>query len=206
LPRPAFAYYLHVWKTAIRAIHSYSSPRRQHNVELAAVFAATILPQATLDADCRQRFRNPTEFAAKPCCVLGPLAQTSKPTEAIQVIASAMAGMRAIGATIWITSWSCHLALAHAELASFDDAWRSLGEATEAVETTKEGWYQAEINRVVGEIALKSPEPDAVKAEAYFEHALTVARAQNAKSWELRGATSMARLWRDQGNRDEARK
>ena len=58
---------------------------------------------------------------------------------------------------------------------------------------------------VAGEIALKSPEPDAVKAEAYFERALAVAREQQAKSWELRAAISIARLWRDRGNRDEAR-
>jgi hypothetical protein len=50
-----------------------------------------------------------------------------------------------------------------------------------------------------------APEPDATKAEAYFERALVVARAQQAKSWELRVAMSMARLWRDQGKRDEAR-
>ena len=74
-----------------------------------------------------------------------------------------------------------------------------------AVETTKESWYEAEVNRVAGEIALKSPEPDAAKAEAYFERALTVARAQQAKSWELRAAMSTARLWRDQGKRKEAR-
>ena len=50
-----------------------------------------------------------------------------------------------------------------------------------------------------------SPEPDAAKAEAYFERALSVAREQQAKSWELRAAMSMARLWRDQGKRQEAR-
>jgi predicted ATPase len=48
------------------------------------------------------------------------------------------------------------------------------------------------------------PERDAAKAEAYFEHALAVARAQQAKSLELRAAMSMARLWRDQGKRDAA--
>jgi predicted ATPase len=74
-----------------------------------------------------------------------------------------------------------------------------------AVETTKESWCEAEIKRIAGEIALKSPEPDAAKAETYFERALTVARQQQAKSWELRAAMSMARLWRDQGKRDEAR-
>ena len=74
-----------------------------------------------------------------------------------------------------------------------------------AIETTKETWYEAEEHRAVGEIALISPKPDTVKAEAYFERALQVARRQQAKSWELRGAMSMARLWRDQGKRDEAR-
>ena len=47
--------------------------------------------------------------------------------------------------------------------------------------------------------------PYASKAEAYFERALAVAIRQQAKSWELRAAMSMARLWRDQGKRDEAR-
>jgi predicted ATPase len=50
-----------------------------------------------------------------------------------------------------------------------------------------------------------SPQPDVAKAEAYFERALAVARAQQAKSLELGAAMGMARLWRDQGKRDEAR-
>jgi predicted ATPase len=98
-----------------------------------------------------------------------------------------------------------HLARAYAELDQFDDAWRCVGEAMTAVETVKERWCEAEIHRVAGEITLMSPEPDAAKAEAYFERALAVARKQQAKSWELRGAMSMARLWRDQGKRQQAR-
>jgi hypothetical protein len=58
---------------------------------------------------------------------------------------------------------------------------------------------------IADEIALTSPEPDAAKAEAYFERALAVARQQQAKSWELRAAISLARLWRDQGKVSEAR-
>jgi predicted ATPase len=98
-----------------------------------------------------------------------------------------------------------HSASANAELARFDDAWRCIDEAMTAIETTKERWCEAEVNRVAGTIALRSPEPDAAKAEACFERALAVARQQQAKSWELRAAMSMARLWRDQGKRDEAR-
>jgi predicted ATPase len=73
------------------------------------------------------------------------------------------------------------------------------------VETTKERWYEAEVNRIAGEIALLSLEPDVLNAEMYFGRALAVAREQQAKSWELRAAMSLARLWRDQGKRQQAR-
>jgi tetratricopeptide (TPR) repeat protein len=86
-----------------------------------------------------------------------------------------------------------------------DEAWRCIGKAMSTIETTKERWFEAEANRMAGEIALLSPEPDTAKAEAYFERALAVARQQHAKSWELRAAMSMARLWRDQSKRKEAR-
>jgi predicted ATPase len=96
-------------------------------------------------------------------------------------------------------------ARAYADIGNFEDAWRCIGEAITAVETAKEKLWETEIHRTAGEIALLLPEPDAVKAEAYFERALGVARAQQAKSWELRAAMSMARLWGDQGKRDAAR-
>ena len=66
-------------------------------------------------------------------------------------------------------------------------------------------WFEAEVYRTAGEIALLSANRDAAKAEAYFERALSVARQQQAKSWELRTAISLARLWRDQGNVQQAR-
>jgi predicted ATPase len=106
---------------------------------------------------------------------------------------------------MWLPLYLPHLARAHAELGQFEEAWRCIGEAMTAVETTKEEWCEAEVHRMAGEIALLSSEPDAAKAEAYFQRALGVAREQQAKSWELRAAMSMARLWRDQGKRDEAR-
>ena len=97
------------------------------------------------------------------------------------------------------------LAMSYAELAQFDEARRCISEAMTAIETSEERWYEAEFNRIAGEIALKSRAPDPEKAEAYFDRALEVARQQQAKSWELRAAMSMGRLWRDQGKRDEAR-
>ena len=85
------------------------------------------------------------------------------------------------------------------------EARRCIGEAVTAVETNRERWFEAEVHRISGEIALLSPDPDTAKAEAYFEHALAVARKQQAKSWELRAAMSLAQLWHDQGKRDDAR-
>ena len=104
-----------------------------------------------------------------------------------------------------IPSYLSYLAEAHAELGQFDNAARCTGEAMTALETTKERWHEAEVNRIAGEIALLPPESDMAKAEAHFERALAVAREQQAKSWELRAATSMARLWRDQGKHEQAR-
>jgi predicted ATPase len=133
------------------------------------------------------------------------LAQTGKASEAIQAISDAITELRPIGATVWRTAWLAHLSLAYAELGKLDDAWRCIGEAITTAETTKERWFEVEIHRTAGEIALKSPKPDVGKAEAYFERALAVARQQQAKSFELRASMSLARLWRDQGKVRQAR-
>jgi class 3 adenylate cyclase/predicted ATPase len=132
------------------------------------------------------------------------LAQSGKASEAIQMITSGITTYRSTGSRVYLPFFLSHLSRAHAELGQFDDAWRCIGEAMTAIEATKQKWCEAEVHRIAGEIALLSPEPDATKADAYFERALAVARAQQAKSWELRAAISMARLWRDQGRRAEA--
>jgi predicted ATPase len=133
------------------------------------------------------------------------LALTGMSPDAIRMINSGLTAWRSTGSTLWVPFYYSCLARAHADLAQNNDASRWIGEATLTIETNKEKWCEAKVNRVAGEIALKSPEPDTAKAQAYFERALAVARAQQAKSWELRAAMSMARLWRDQGKRDEAR-
>ena len=133
------------------------------------------------------------------------LGRTGRAVDAVQTITSGIAAWRSTGATLFLPSWLLYLAAAHAELGQLDDAWRYIGEAMSTMETTKERWFEAEVNRLAGEIALRSPEPDAAKAELYIDHALAVARQQQAKSWELRAAMSTARLWRDQGKREEAR-
>jgi predicted ATPase len=133
------------------------------------------------------------------------LASIGKSSDAVQMLTSGITAWRSTGATLWMPLFLTYLTRAYAELGQFDDAWRSITDAMTAVETNKERLWEAEVYRIAGEIAVKSPEPDTAKAEAYFERALAVARQQQAKSWELRAAMSMARLWRDQGKLDKAR-
>ena len=130
---------------------------------------------------------------------------TGKVSEAAPILNSGIAAWRSTGATLFAPTQLSYLGEAYADLGQFDEAWHCIDEAVTAMGTSNETWFKAEVNRIAGEIALMSPEPDAAKAEAYFERALAVARQQQAKSWELRAAMSIARLWRDQGKRDEAR-
>ena len=132
-------------------------------------------------------------------------AVTGKASDAVWAITSGITSLRSTGATLYEPRHLSFLAMAYAELGQLDDAWRCIDDAIEKVERSKEKWGEAEVHRIAGEIALKSLAPDPEKGEAYFDRALAVARQQQAKSWELRAAMSMARLWRDQGKRDEAR-
>ena len=90
-------------------------------------------------------------------------------------------------------------------LGQLGEAQHHIDHAMAAIEATGERVWTAEVHRLAGEIALRSPERDAVKAQEHFEHALAIACKQEAKSWELRAAMSVARLWRDQGNPQQAR-
>jgi predicted ATPase len=131
------------------------------------------------------------------------LALTGKASEAIGIFTAAIPVLGS--SNNFLPVYLSLLARAYGELGQLDDAWSYIDEALAASETRKETWYEADVHRTAGEIALMSPERHAVKAEACFERALAVARSQQAKSFELRAAMSMARLWRDQGKRDEAR-
>src|SRR5713226_5115374 len=126
---------------------------------------------------------------------------TRNAADAAEMITAGIGLWRATGATLFTPGHLSNLAKAYAELGQFEEAWRCIGEAMSAAETTKEKWCEAEIHRTAGEITLISPVPDASKAEVYFERAIAIAREQQAKSWELRAAMRMARLWRDQGKR-----
>ena len=73
-----------------------------------------------------------------------------------------------------------------------------------AVEQQEERWWEAEVHRLRGVLLLRQPGTPQAEAEAWLQRALDVARRQEAKSLELRAATSLARLWQQQGKRQEA--
>ncbi len=105
--------------------------------------------------------------------------------------------------------WPWYLVLvadAYGMYAEFDKAFSALDEALEWVARNDERLYAAEAHRIRGELLLRQPTPDPAGAQRCFEQALAVARAQQAKSWELRAATSMARMWQQRGRRDDAHK
>jgi predicted ATPase len=132
-------------------------------------------------------------------------AVSGKPSDGVSAITSAITSLRSAGATLYEPFHLSNLAMAYADLGQLDDARRCIDDAIEKVESSKEKWCEAEVHRIAGEIALKSPGPDTEKAERYFDRALAGARQQQAKWWELRAAISMARLWRDQAKSQQAR-
>jgi predicted ATPase len=132
------------------------------------------------------------------------LTLTGETAKAVDMVRSGIALWRSAGSTIFTPEHEFMLAIAHANSGQFDDAWRCIGNAMRAMDATKERWCEAEAYRVAGEIALRSPDRDLAKAQSYFEHSLTLARTQQARSWELRAAMSMARLLNDQGKRRTA--
>jgi predicted ATPase len=164
----------------------------------------------TANMQCDQLVALAEEKGAFVWKVLGKLhrgclwALTGHASDAVQAITSAITSFRSSGAMAMMPWYLSCLARAHAELGQFGDAWRCSGEAMTTTEITKERQCEAEVYRMAGEIALLSPQPDAAMAEAHFGHALAIAREQHAKSWELRAAMSMARLWRDEGKLRQA--
>ena len=127
-------------------------------------------------------------------------AMTKEGADHVDAIASAWDAYLSTGATLFAPAQRSYLATAYADVGQFDDARTCMGEAIAAAEDTKERWFETEIHRIAGEVELLSPERDMTTAEGHFQRALEIARAQQTRSWELRAATSLARLWRDQGS------
>ncbi len=132
------------------------------------------------------------------------LAQQGKAKEGIEQMTQGLVAHRATGAELGRPSWLALLAEAHGTMGQPEAGLTALTEALTLADTTGERWYESEIYRLKGELLLQQNSDNQAEAEACFHHALEIARTQQAKSLELRAATSLARLWHQQGKRQEA--
>jgi predicted ATPase len=123
--------------------------------------------------------------------------------EGIGQMREGIAALRAIGAAVTLPSSLASLAQAYGQVGEIGKALDLLDEALGLVDENGERCWEAELYRLKGELLLAKGEES--QAEACFQHALDVARRQRARSWELRAATSLSRLWHRQGRRTEAR-
>ena len=110
--------------------------------------------------------------------------------------------MRAIGQRLHLPQTLTMLAFAYGKAGQPGEGLVRLAEAAEAAETTQDRWADAELYRVRGDLLLATGR--ALDAEESYRQALSVARRQNGRLWELRVAVSLARFWHSEGRNEEA--
>jgi class 3 adenylate cyclase/predicted ATPase len=121
--------------------------------------------------------------------------------EGISLLRHGSSTYRATGAELWMPHVVALLAGACEVSGQVEEAATLFDEALEIVERTGERWFAAELNRRKGELLLRQGRPEA--AEGLCHKALAIAQEQEAKLWELRASTSLARIRRNQGRRSE---
>jgi predicted ATPase len=130
-------------------------------------------------------------------------AQRSDVAGGIDAARQGMEGAQRIGSRVMRVQHLGSMAAVLAAAAKHEASLGQLDEALSLVATTEERWFEAELHRLRGEALLAMGSADT--AEASLQHALTVARRQNSRLWELRAAMSLGRLWATQNRRAEAR-
>jgi predicted ATPase len=132
------------------------------------------------------------------------LAEQGQCEEGIAEVREGLAAYRALGADLESSHWLALLAEAYGDWGRPAEGLSLITEALDHVAQTGIVYYEAELHRLHGELRLRLDALDEQRAETSFQRALEIARVQEAKSWELRAATSLARLWGEQGRRAEA--
>ncbi len=133
------------------------------------------------------------------------LAEQGQVEEGIAQIREGLAAWRATGSELWRSHLLTLLAEAYGKGGQAEEGLTAVDEALAIVERTEERFYEAELHRLKGELLLQQFPDTHPEAEACFHQSIAVARRRQAKSWELRAATSLARLWQQQGKQTEAR-
>jgi predicted ATPase len=125
--------------------------------------------------------------------------------EGVAAMRDALASYEGIGGQLYAPELHGLLAVGLGASGRIDEALEAADEALRIVETSQDHWWLPELHRLRGELALKLDAKKISEAEASLQEALSVARAQQAKSWELRAAMSLARLWHSNGEVPKAR-
>jgi predicted ATPase len=133
------------------------------------------------------------------------LVERGAAAEGISAMRQALASYSEIGGNLYGPELHGLLSLGFARGGQIEEAQQTIAEALRMVEQSHDRWWHAELHRLNGELMLVLPGDHAAEAEAAFQEAIAIARAQQAKSWELRAATSLASLWHRQGKIDAAR-
>jgi predicted ATPase len=131
-------------------------------------------------------------------------AKKGKSQEGLQQLRQGMTAFRDTGATVFWPNILALLAESYASTGQIAAGLHVLEDALTTAQQNGEHMYEAELQRLNGELLLQLSLDNATEAEACFHQALTIARRQQAKSLELRAATSLARLWHSQGKRQDA--
>jgi predicted ATPase len=133
------------------------------------------------------------------------LAHQGQAKDGIEQIHQGLTAWRATGAEIHRPYFLMLLAEANGTMGQPEAGLTVLAEALTLVDKTGERWYEPELYRLTGALLVQQSADHHAEAQACFYQALDVARAQQAKSFELRAATSLCRLWQQQGKRAIAR-
>ena len=132
------------------------------------------------------------------------LAHQGQAQEGIEQINQGLIAYRATGAEQLRSYMLALLAEAHSAIGQPEAGLTVLMEALTLVDTTGQRWYASEIYRLKGVLLLQQNSDNHTEATSCFQQAMSIAQSQQAKSWELRATTSLARLWQQQGKRQEA--
>jgi predicted ATPase len=193
-----------------------ASARRQGNPAFVAASLSLVMPMLTMIGDTAA----PSRWADQLASVAGEQGfahwrgvgaiyrgwakvRNGDVADGLSLMRSGTAVFRATGAVLWMPHFIALHADAYEIAGQVEEALALLNDALEVVERIGERWLEAELNRQKGRLLLRQGHRDA--AEEFYRTALGIAREQGAKMWELRAATSLARLQRDHGCRSEAR-
>jgi predicted ATPase len=133
------------------------------------------------------------------------LAHQGRAKEGIEQLHQGLTAWRATGAEIHRPYFLMLLAEAHGTRGQLEAGLTVLAKALTLVDKTGERWYEPELYRLTGALLVQQSADHHAEAQTCFYQALDVARGRQAKSFELHAATSLCRLWQQQGRRDEAR-